>query len=435
MISMPENAVWKGRVRTLKPVAIEAYTRDAPTGTKATPSGLHIVGKDHPFKGMRIRASVKRPLVLPYERSQGRVPPWVSQLVNEYGKRGPQLTEFLLKNRVDSILIVKKNRVVGGVIFEEAPTTKVHYFPRDEDLLGGQTANQVLDDYFGLQEKDYTVSLDSEEEYLDLAEMDLFGRNLTEEEIFVLSGAAGLPIDKVEIGYSVTEGDYGQPELKIVVMAPGMVDVMIRIVTMNEVGELVLKNDVLVLEKGQIGGIGAMCAFSQALKAREMGFEHIECNAYRDDKLDPPFIGHLVWAKYGFNMDLSNYLEPVDLDELERAGLIEDSLNATMHELMSTPEGQTWWKENGDTWDATFSLRDDENGNPSDCMKFLEIYMRARAARDGGDLESWLARRAMQGEFTPEESALLDAVWQRFAQWRFEKNTSRRVMARFASGV
>lgn len=119
--------------------------------------------------------------------------------------------------------------------------------------------------------------------------------------------------------------------------------------------------------------------------------------------------GYVVWAKYGYNQTLAKVLPLPTCAALENKGLIPpgSAETATMHDLMSTPEGQTWWGENGVSWAASFHLQDQPDGRPSECMRFLHTYLKNKAERDQMPLTDWLTRTA----FDAREEALLQVAW------------------------
>jgi hypothetical protein len=81
-------------------------------------------------------------------------------------------------------------------------------------------------------------------------------------------------------------------------------------------------------------------AFSRQLdQARKLGVDRITLIAARNDDPRDRQLGYLVWPKFGFDADLS----PARIKTLPAplAGA------RTLSDLLSTPEGQNWWRKHG----------------------------------------------------------------------------------------
>ncbi len=98
------------------------------------------------------------------------------------------------------------------------------------------------------------------------------------------------------------------------------------------------------------GGIGARWVNAQVRETGQRDFTRLLAEAYRADDRSGDWSGYVVWAKYGYVMQVSS-IPQFQLFMKER-GRVENDL----HELISAPEGLEIWIADGFSWDAEFDL-------------------------------------------------------------------------------
>jgi hypothetical protein len=105
------------------------------------------------------------------------------------------------------------------------------------------------------------------------------------------------------------------------------------------------------------GGIGARWVKAQSGAAAAMDFKRMIAEAYRADDHSGDWTGYVVWAKYGYLMQVSSR---ADFDRF----LTEHGRNeATLHELLSVVDGLKLWIAEGFSWDAEFDLASESESN------------------------------------------------------------------------
>ena len=118
------------------------------------------------------------------------------------------------------------------------------------------------------------------------------------------------------------------------------------------------------------GGIGAKWVKAQSVAAAANNFKRMIAEAYRADDRSGDWTGYVVWAKYGYLMQVSS---KTDFNRfLKQYGRDE----TTLHELISMDEGLKLWIAEGFSWDAEFDLANDSESN-----RILTAYF----ARKSGD--------------------------------------------------
>jgi hypothetical protein len=179
---------------------------------------------------------------------------------------------------------------------------------------------------------------------------EIFGRPVTEGELSALAGAPS--------GSRVEIEAKGQHKFEIYVEHPALRE-MTRIVEKEADGKLVVTNEIFRIREEHQGGKMGLNAFAREVEqAQKLGVDRIETGATRHrHDLDPAtgkekYAGYYVWPRFGYDGALAD----ATLQELA-AG--PDSLRGAtrVSELMATPEGRSWWKENGRTIDITFDVK------------------------------------------------------------------------------
>ncbi len=160
---------------------------------------------------------------------------------------------------------------------------------------------------------------------------------------------------------------HGNPAVEVFVEHPQYS--AIRYLGEDEDGNRFIKNDTFFMKTGQTGtGLGTKVFSDQVAWAKDMGFSYIKTDAARSANMN----GYYTWMRQGYDA-------PVDsLDGTTQRKIEQAYPQAkTVLDIMSTPEGREWWKENG-TWTsgAVFDLTE---GSRS--WKVHEDYLQERAGR------------------------------------------------------
>lgn len=79
-------------------------------------------------------------------------------------------------------------------------------------------------------------------------------------------------------------------------------------------------------------------------------FKRMIAEAFRADDHSGDWTGYLVWAKYGYLMQISS---KADFDRFLRQ---HNRNETTLHELISVKDGLKLWIAEGFSWDAEFDL-------------------------------------------------------------------------------
>lgn len=104
-------------------------------------------------------------------------------------------------------------------------------------------------------------------------------------------------------------------------------------------------------------GIGAKWVKAQSVAAASYDFKRMLAEAYRADDRSGDWFGYVVWAKYGYLMQVSS---KASFDRF----LIQHSRNeTTLHELITLDDGLKLWIAEGFSWDAEFDLAGDSESN------------------------------------------------------------------------
>jgi len=131
--------------------------------------------------------------------------------------------------------------------------------------------------------------------------------------------------------------------LEIEIAHDDMLDLMQRTIIQGLNGFELVSNDIFVLKEGYRGQALGIRSFAiEAFEAQRLGISRIETKA-AGKVGDPVFSGWYIWARAGFQAELTQH---------ERRLLAQEHLPAlnaacTLHDLMRIPEGVEWWKEHG----------------------------------------------------------------------------------------
>lgn len=123
----------------------------------------------------------------------------------------------------------------------------------------------------------------------------------------------------------------------------------VRSLGADDDGNLFIKNVVFFMKAGQTGkGLGTEVFSNQVAWAKDMGFSYIKTDAARS----PSMNGYYTWMRQGYDAPVA-ILAP----ELRASAQRDYPQAQSVLDIMSTPEGREWWKENGDSVDgAIFDL-------------------------------------------------------------------------------
>lgn len=152
-----------------------------------------------------------------------------------------------------------------------------------------------------------------------------------------------------------------------------------RRILMSKDGERYVYNDSFFMAADkQGGGLGARVFADQVEACRAAGLTSIKCHAAKENPEDyeKPHIGYYVWPRFGYDMSLADDKGIHESDAKTYAAAREKFPEAkTVLDVMSTPEGRKWWKQNGtDALNMRFDL---SNGSRS--MKVFQAYQAEKA--------------------------------------------------------
>ena len=115
------------------------------------------------------------------------------------------------------------------------------------------------------------------------------------------------------------------------------------------------------------GGLGLNLFLNQVREARNQGYSSLTVTAAGSKQYIKDWNGYVTWAKFGYEMS-TPYREKF-LSVMKQHGRKEK----TLFELVSTKEGEEFWKEVGFQWHGTFNLAEG-----SQSIKNLREYLSAR---------------------------------------------------------
>jgi len=105
------------------------------------------------------------------------------------------------------------------------------------------------------------------------------------------------------------------------------------------------------------GGIGSRWVKAQSAAAGSHDFKRMIAEAYRADDRSGDWTGYVVWAKYGYVMQVSSQTD------FERFLIKHNRKEVTLYELISNEGGLKLWQDEGFSWDAEFDLAPDSESN------------------------------------------------------------------------
>lgn len=184
----------------------------------------------------------------------------------------------------------------------------------------------------------------------------IFGRIVTEEEVAAVAGA----IDDAEVEIHAT-----QSRIYVDVKHP-------KYEASRIIGTAGVHNSSFEVKGKRGGGVGTTVFASQVKHAAAMGLESISTEAVGSSG-DPDYNGYYTWARLGYDARLDT--TSVSMGRL-RANFPDAE---KISDLMKTPEGRAYWKENGGGFSGIFDLREG-----SQSRKVLDAYVAAKQAGQGG---------------------------------------------------
>jgi SPP1 gp7 family putative phage head morphogenesis protein len=184
----------------------------------------------------------------------------------------------------------------------------------------------------------------------------IVGRRLSDSEIGLLFGVP----DGGQIRLSVGNAAYVTAE------HPLFEQPLERIMARRD-GKLTMTNENIKLRRDAPKGLGSRIFAHQVANARALKVREIRAHAAREADKN----GYYTWPRLGYNASIPASLRRALPDGLKGA--------KTLHDLMRSPEGRAWWKENGDGVDVRFDLRDG-----SDSLKILSAYLKATGVKVNG---------------------------------------------------
>lgn len=137
-------------------------------------------------------------------------------------------------------------------------------------------------------------------------------------------------------------------DLEIEIAHDHLIESMQRTIQKSTSGFLLVSNDIFVIKKNFRGmGIAIRSFAIEANEAQRLGIARI--TALAAGKAGDEFSGWYLWARAGFQADL-------DSDEIRKFEH-ETMLSArTLHDLMRTAQGVSWWRKNGKGRQVVFDL-------------------------------------------------------------------------------
>ncbi len=104
-------------------------------------------------------------------------------------------------------------------------------------------------------------------------------------------------------------------------------------------------------------GIGARWVKAQSVAAAANDFKWMLAEAYRADDRSGNWTGYIVWAKYGYLMQVSSKAD------FKRFLTKHGRNETTLAELILAEDGLKLWIAEGFSWDAEFDLADGSDSN------------------------------------------------------------------------
>jgi hypothetical protein len=132
----------------------------------------------------------------------------------------------------------------------------------------------------------------------------------------------------------------------------------------------ILNQSIYIADNMTGKGIGTDLLSRQVAAASVAGVSKITCTA--SGAKGSGENGYYTWAALGFDAPISK----LNRDVIKKAKKAYPEAKR-VSDIMKTPEGRAWWKENGDTFTADFDLKP-----TSLSMSLLDNYVKAKAGKD-----------------------------------------------------
>jgi hypothetical protein len=223
----------------------------------------------------------------------------------------------------------------GGVATKDEPS------PAETAI---QPGNQ-----FGPSEAKVQYSSDASRAEVHRAAKQIFGRDMSDQDLASLVGAPKDATVRVRKGW----GDGDSASITLQTDHPGIVGQERTLYRRGN--DVVIHNDYF-RTKNQGGGLGSEVIGRQMEQAQRLGVTKIETQAARWDSSDPKdaMIGYKVWPKMGYD----GPLPMASRQKLATSSLPPAQRSATkISELYKTKEGRDWWEKHGQSIDVSFDMR------------------------------------------------------------------------------
>lgn len=154
---------------------------------------------------------------------------------------------------------------------------------------------------------------------------------------------------------------------------------MIRTFQKDAQGKKYINNKVFeTVDKGS--GVGLKVFASQVERAIKSKFSYITCEA-AGDRANPKYVGYYVWPRMGYDAKLSDdYIHAYEFEISEVIGRDPKERPVRLSDLMKTPAGREFWKNNGHSTIVNFDL---SKGSLS--RKVLSSYLKERGVDNPED--------------------------------------------------
>jgi hypothetical protein len=187
------------------------------------------------------------------------------------------------------------------------------------------------------------------------------------EEISRLVGAiGGSEVSVVDANHAFHDPT-ASPAIMFNVHHAVLADTSTRVLRIDPQGNPYLENVYLALSPEATKGLGTRIFATQVSQAMKLGVKWIETYAAgaRGESLN----GYYTWARLGYDGPIPSYLK------VKTRYALGDHVQ-TIQDVMRTPGGAAWWKDNGNSWEGKFHL------DPfSDSPKILNDYLAAKGIR------------------------------------------------------
>ena len=146
-------------------------------------------------------------------------------------------------------------------------------------------------------------------------------------------------------------------------------------------GKPVIHNMSLCLEDDAPKGLGTKLIANQILQCRKHGISKIECFAadptHESNNPKHPYVGYKVWPKMGYDGKIPRYVKnrlPPEYKDYQKVS-----------DFYQTPDGVSWWEENGRGFNAELDLTEGSHSR-----RVLEAYISKKAEKEKRTPEEWI---------------------------------------------